>query len=225
MNKVTLNKRSMFGSVRTVLTENQGIWTNVPAFAAAVTLFENKLTVLDTKLSEQSVATTGVTLEKQESMRELFDEMLLVHQALYLFGKDSENMGLRERNKVSKSKLSRLTIGKAKVHAADLKNDLLAHGPSLETYGIAQTLITALIAKIDELPELIESSRMALLRRKGITQAIEEVQAKISEILRDRIDRLIKVFKKDYPDFVLIYQHARTALPHSSRDRDSGTTA
>lgn len=224
MNKITLNKRSMFGSVRTVLEENQTIWISVPAFATAVQQFENKLMVLDTKLSEQSVATTGVTLEKQESMRELFDEMLLVHQALYLFGKDSENMGLRERNKVSKSKLVRLTIGKAKVHAADLKNDLLAHGTSLETYGIGQALITALIAKIDELPELIESSRMALLRRKGITQAIEEVQAKISEILRDRIDRLIKVFKKDYPDFVVIYQHARTALPHSSRDRDNGTT-
>lgn len=222
MNKTTLNKRSMFGSVRTVLEENQTIWISVPAFATAVELFESKLMVLDTKLSEQSVATTGVTLEKQESVRELFEEMLLAHQALYLFGQDNENIALRERNKVTKSKLSRLSIGKAKVHAADLKNDLLAHGASLETYGIAQAFITALIAKIEELPELVESTRMALLRRKGITQAIEEVLSKITEILRDRIDRLVKVFKKDHPDFVVIYQNARTVTHRSSREHDDG---
>ena len=214
----------MFGSVHTVLEENQPIWINVPAFATAVAQFENKLTILDTKLSEQSTATTGVTLEKQALIRELFDEMVLAHQALYLFGKDSENTALRERNKVSRSQLNRLTIGKAKVHANDLKNDLLAHGPALDAYGITPALISALIAKIDQLPDMIESTRMALLRRKGITKAINEVQSKITEILRDRMDRLIKIFRKDHPDFVLIYQHARTVLPHSSRDRDNGTT-
>ncbi|WP_294674790.1 hypothetical protein [uncultured Fluviicola sp.] len=225
MKKSTLNKRSMFGSVHTVLEENQPIWINVPAFATAVAQFENKLTILDTKLSEQSTATTGVTLEKQALIRELFDEMVLAHQALYLFGKDSENTALRERNKVSRSKLNRLTIGKAKVHANDLKNDLLAQGPALDAYGITPAFVSALIAKIDQLPDMIESTRMALLRRKGITKAINEVQSKITEILRDRMDRLIKIFRKDHPDFVLIYQHARTVLPHSSRDRDNGTTA
>lgn len=224
MKKSTLNKRSMFGSVHTVLEENQPIWINVPAFASAVAQFENKLTILDTKLSEQSTATTGVTLEKQALIRELFDEMVLAHQALYLFGKDSENTALRERNKVSRSQLNRLTIGKAKVHANDLKNDLLAHGPALDAYGITPAFVSALIAKIDQLPDMIESTRMALLRRKGITKAINEVQSKITEILRDRMDRLIKIFRKDHPDFVLIYQHARTVLPHSSRDRDTGNS-
>lgn len=214
----------MFGSVHTVLEENQPIWINVPAFATAVAQFENKLTILDTKLSEQSTATTGVTLEKQALIRELFDEMVLAHQALYLFGKDSENTALRERNKISKSKLNRLTIGKAKVHANDLKNDLLAHGPALDVYGITPAFVSGLIAKIDQLPDMIESTRMALLRRKGITKAINEVQSKITEILRDRMDRLIKIFRKDHPDFVLIYQHARTVLPHSSRDRDTGNS-
>ena len=224
MNKITLNKRSMFGSVHTVLEENQTIWTSVPAFAAAVGLFESKLAVLDTKLSEQSTATTGVTLEKQALLKQLFEDMALVHTALYLYGKDNGNVALRERNKMSKSTLTRLSIGKAKVHANDLKNDLLAHGSALDAYGITPAFVSDLISRIDELPELIESTRMALLRRKGVTQAIEDVQSKITEILRDRMDRLIKIFRKDHPDFVLIYQHARTAIPHSSRDRDNGNS-
>nr|WP_294862410.1 hypothetical protein [uncultured Fluviicola sp.] len=225
MKKTTLNKRSMFGSVHAVLTANQAIWSNVPAFASAVSQFETILGILDRKLSEQSVALTGVTREKQEQLNRLSEEMILAHNALYLYGKETASVILQERNRTNKSELFRLTIGRAKVHGNDLKNDLLAYGSELEAYGITQTFITELIAKIDGLPELIESSRIALLRRKGATKAIDEAESKLTEILRDQIDRMLLVFKTGYPQFVSDYQDARTSIPNGARERDDGNAA
>jgi hypothetical protein len=223
MKKTTLNKRSMFGSVHTVLTANQAIWSSVPAFGSAVNLFENKLTILDTKLSEQSVAMTGVTREKQEQLNRLSEKMILAHNALYLYGKETASIILQERNRTSQSELLRLTIGRAKVHGNDLKNDLAAFGSALEAYGITQTFVSDLIAQIDGLPELIESSRIALLHRKGATRAIDEVEAKLTEILRDQMDRMILVFKSDHPQFVSDYQDARALINHRNGERDDGS--
>ncbi|WP_430404113.1 hypothetical protein [Fluviicola sp.] len=223
MKKTTLNKRSMFGSVHTVLTANQAIWNGVPAFVSAVSLFENNLTVLDTKFSEQSTAMTGVTKEKQELLNRLSEEMILVHNALYLLGKETNSIILQERNRISKSDLVRMTNGKAKVHGNDLKNDLQVYGSELEVYGITAVFISQLIAKIDTLPELIESSRIALLRRKGATRVIEELESKLTEILRDQIDRMMLIFKTDHPAFVLDYQNARTRVGNGSRERDDGS--
>lgn len=214
----------MFGSVHTVLTANQAIWNSVPAFASAVALFETILGTLDRKLSEQSVAMTGVTREKQNQFAHLCEEMLLAHNGLYLHGKETESIILQERNRISKSELLRLTIGRAKVHGSDLKNDLLAYGPELETYGISQVFTTELIAKIDSLPELIESSRLALLRRKGATKSIREAESKLTDLLRDQLDRMLLVFQTAYPQFVSDYRHARTSIPTGSRERDDGSS-
>lgn len=202
---------------------NQAVWTNVPAFVSAVNLFENNLAVLDTKFSEQSTAMTGVTKEKQELLSRLSEEMMLVHNALYLHGKETNSIILQERNRISKSDLVRMTNGKAKVHGNDLKNDLQAYGSELEVYGIKAVFISQLIAKIDTLPELIESSRIALLRRKGATRIIEELESKLTEILRDQIDRMMLIFKIDHPAFVLDYQNARTRVGNGSRERDDGS--
>lgn len=215
----------MFGSVHTVLTANQATWNGVPAFASAVNLFVSNLEILDRKLSEQSVALTGVTLEKQGQLNRLSEEMLLAHNALYLYGKETVSIILKERNRTSKSDLLRLSIGRAKVHGNDLKNDLLAHGSALEPYGITEIFITELIGKIDGLPELIESSRIALLRRKGATKAIDEAESKITDILRDQIDRLVLIFKNEYPQFVSDYLHARASGSHRNGDRDDRNVA
>lgn len=215
----------MFGSVHTVLTANQAIWNSVPAFASAVGLFENKLAILDVKLSEQSVAMTGVTLEKQEQLNRLSEAMFLVHNALYLHGKETGSIILQERNRTSKSELLRLTIGRAKVHGNDLKNDLLAYGSALDAYGITPAFVTDLMARLDSLPELIESSRMALLHRKGATKAIDETEAQLTEILRDQLDRMILVFKNDHPQLVSDYQHARSSGNHRNAKRDDGQAA
>jgi hypothetical protein len=104
-----------------------------------------------------------------------------------------------------------------------LKNDLVTYGSELESYGITQTFVSDLIAKIDGLSELIESSRIALLRRKGATKSIDEVESKLTEILRDQIDRMVLVFKNNHPQFVSDYQDARSWINHRNGERDGGS--
>jgi hypothetical protein len=98
MKKTTGNKLNMYGSVLSVFNDHQSIWQSIPAFVNAKTSFETKLNQLRVRVSEQLDAVTGVSMEKKLRTEDLRNRMLLVHHALFLFGRATKNTILRERN-------------------------------------------------------------------------------------------------------------------------------
>lgn len=202
----------MYESVHAVLTDHQSSWQNVPAFASAVNTFETKLNLLRTRIAEQLSATTGVTLEKNLRTEDLRNRMLIVQHALFLLGRSSGDFQLQERNHHSKTDLYRLSLNEFAARCSELKGDLETYGAQLPEYGITQQAIDELIPLLSGIDELNNSSRKAIIKRKSITKAIDELEQELNELLRVELDRLILVFKESVPAFYQSFESARITI-------------
>ena len=224
MKRSTANKLNMYESVHAVLTDHQSSWQNIPAFASAVNTFETKLALLRARLAEQLSATTGVTLEKKLRTEDLRNRMLVVQHALFLLGRASGDIALRERNNHSKSDLRDRNLNEFAARCTELRGDLDTYGAQLLQYGITQQQMDELMPLLLGIDELNNSSRKAIIKRKSITKAIEELEQELNELLRIELDRLILVFKQSEPAFYQSFESARITINYGgggSRRDDS----
>nr|WP_294858589.1 hypothetical protein [uncultured Fluviicola sp.] len=217
MKKTTGNKLNMYGSVLSVLNDNQLIWQAVPAFADAKTSFETQLNRLRVRVTEQLGAVTGISAEKKLRTEDLRSRMLIVQHALFLLGRASGNVQLQERNHATKTSLAETTLNEFAAHCSALKADLDTYGPQLAAYGITQQAIDELIPLLQGIDELNNSVRKAVIKRKGITQAIKELEHELDELLRVELDRLVLVLKQTNPEFYHAYESARITIDYGVR--------
>lgn len=56
------------------------------------------------------------------------------------------------------------------------------------------------------------SVRKAIIKRKGITKSIEDLEQEINELLRVELDRLILVFRESEPAFYHSFESARITI-------------
>ncbi|WP_300354855.1 hypothetical protein [Fluviicola sp.] len=217
MKRTTSNKLSMYGSVLSVLNDQQTSWQSIPAFASAKTAFETKLNQLRLRVTEQLGATTGVTLEKRLRITDLRERMLVVQHALFLLGRASGDVLLKERNHQTKTDLDRLALNELAARCAELKQDIDTYGTQLAQYGITTQTIDELIPLLETVSEVNNSTRKAIIKRKGITQSIRELEHELDELLREELDRLILVFKQTAPKFYHAYESARITIDYGSK--------
>ncbi|WP_430402797.1 hypothetical protein [Fluviicola sp.] len=228
MKRSTANKLNMYESVHAVLTDHQSSWQTVPAFASAVTTFETKLNLLRARITEQLSVTTGVTMEKNLRTEDLRKRMLIVEHALFLLGRASGDVQLRERNHSSKSALSLMNLNEFAARCTELKGDLENYGTQLAAYGITQQAIDELIPLLSGIDELNNSTRKAIIKRKSITKAIADLEQELNELLRVELDRLILVFRESEPAFYQSFESARITINYGgggSRGEEPLSTA
>ena len=214
MKRSTANKLNMYESVHAVLTDHQNSWQNIPAFANAVNTIETKLALLRVRITEQLSATTGVTLEKKLRTEDLRSRMLVIQHALFLLGRASGDIALRERNNHSKSDLRDLNLNEFAARCSELKTDLDTYGAQLAEYGITQQTIDELMPLLLGIDELNNSTRKAIIKRKEITRSISDLEHELDELLRVELDRLILVFKQSDPAFFHSYNSARITIDY-----------
>ncbi len=219
MKKTTSNKLNMYRNIHAVLTKHQSAWETVPAFAAAVTTFNGRLDLLQIRLVEQDTATDGVGAKKQKQLAELREQMLIVHNALRLYGKAAGNHALEERNKMTKSDIGRLNISKLTVQCGELKQDLDTFGAELVSYGITGEMIAELTPVLENIDELNISTRQAILSRKSVTKSIKDLEVSLDSLLRDELDDLLLVFKTSQSEFFNAFKSARMIIDYGHKGK------
>lgn len=228
MKKRTTNKLVMFQSVRTVLNDYQSEWQGLPVFVQVVSELDSKTTSLRSLLTQQMSLTTGVTESKNQRILLLREELLLMQRALYLLGKATNNVLLKARNKQTKTELFSLNIAQLTVRCNEMKIDLENEGANLAAYGIQPTAVTAILDEINQLNEVQNSSRIAVLKRKSVTTEILETERSLSSLLKDELDTLVLVFKRSNAAFYQAYMNARSVpqigkSPDANDERDDGS--
>lgn len=217
MKKSTANKLNMYGSVLSVLNDQQTIWQGIPAFVSAKAAFETKLNLLRVRVTEQLGATTGVAIDKRLRITDLRERMLLVQYALFLLGRATNDVLLRERNSLTKTDLDELRLNQLAARCAELKQDMDTYGTQLSAYGVTTQALDELIPLLETVSEVNNSTRQAIIKRKGITKSIKDLEHELNELLHVELDRLILVFKQSHPAFFEAYNSARITIDYGNR--------
>ena len=209
-----MNKRvdvhlKMYTSVEEICKLHESVWSQVPAFAAAVNQFQTELQKLKNDATKQESTMSGVTQLKYEKLDFLFDRVLLVHAALANHGRIIEDDELILRNKVNRSDIKRLTIVRLGFHFDTVKSDLTAFGDQLEPYGVTPTMLTETLELLDEAENLVYSTRFKLNQRSQLTKSLTEQMASIDGVLKVQVDPFVRLFKQDSPEFFSMYWKAR----------------
>lgn len=214
MKKSTASKLKMYESVHTVFNEYASSWQQIPAFENAVNNFNNTLELLRSRIEEQAKTTQGVTLKRKLRLEDLYSRMLPVQHALYLLGRSIQETGLQVRNEVSASELRKWSMGEFASRCTQLIGDIDSFGADLGAYGITQQTLDELVSMLQGIDELSNSTRQAIIKRKGITQEILKIEQDLNKLLRVELDRMMELFKESDPEFYRDFQNARIVIDY-----------
>lgn len=224
MKRTTSNKLNMYQTVMSVMNDHQAIWQGVPAVTNAMGSLSSKVSQLRTKLGEQAIVTPGVADEKQLHLSDLKERVMVMQQALYLHGRSSGDVALKKRNDQTRSFILKLNTAKFAVRCAELKHDLDVYGAELFQYGITHQAIDELLPNLLNVNEVNITTRQAILKRKTVTESINDMEREIDELLHSEMDRLALVFKFNEPTFFQAYRSARLVIDYGTHsERDDGS--
>lgn len=217
MDKLISNKLNMYKAVLEVCKSHEASWTGIPGFVSTVEELETALKELDEFAGLQSSKTVGVSALKEEKRKQLVEILLLVQPALEIYGKSIGDLELQYRNRVTKSKITRLSIPKLVVHVNNVEEDLNSFGLALLPMGITSSILNAAYAIIEEARIAGSRPRMAIIERKLYTSSMKEHVKLIDEIVGFRLDKMIRLFKTSIPSFYNLYFNARTIIDVSHK--------
>lgn len=213
MKRTTSNKLNMYERVHAAMNDHQSVWQDISALSAVMDKFTAKLDLLKSYSMEQTGATIGVSHNKQLRKNELLERMLIVERALMLHGLAIGDVLLQDRNKHSKSGLFRMPDNKLVIRCAEIKADLETFGSQLGAYGV-DTTVAELTPMLQDVETLKNSAWKAILKRKGATQSIKDLERDINKLLSVELDNLMLVFQISQPAFFQAVSNARLVIDY-----------
>jgi len=214
----------MYTSVEEICKAHESVWSQIPAFAAAVNQFQTELQKMKTDALKQESIMDGVTEIKNEKLDFLFDRILFIHAALANHGRVIGNPELTIRNKVNSSDLSRLSIVRLGFHFDTVKSDLQDFGDQLGDFGITPAILQETIQLLDDGENLVFSTRFKMNERSQLTKALKMQTAQLDELLKLNIDPFVRLFKQSSPVFFDLYWTARK-LVYTGNKKPNGKSS
>lgn len=198
----------MYKTVLSIVKQHETIWGGTPGVVNSVNRLENSLISLNEKESAQGSVTLGVSMAREMFFENVADKMIILHDALWIYAKSTNQFELQARNHHSPSKVRNLGSSKRLIQINTLLIDLTNHGTELAFFGVTPATIENFVSLVSEYQLIALNPRMSIVSRKTITEEITRDLFEINEILQI-LDRLIRSFNEQESNFVLLYFNAR----------------
>jgi hypothetical protein len=217
MKNSTKNRMGMYKAVLQVIQEHEPVWAGVPKLVSDVEKLEQGIIFLENRIMLQSSITIGVAKMRQEKFGALSKKIIAVQDALWIYGTASNNVELAARHKYSPSKTEKLSAADRLVRMDIVLSDLSIYGIALGEYGITPDTIATVIGLMEEYHTISGNPRKSMIDRKTISAAIDAKTSEITFLLRDELDRLIRMFAVSEPNFVKSYFNARMVVDQKGK--------
>ncbi len=214
----------MYKAVLTVIQEHEPVWAGVPKLVSDIEKLEQGIIFLENRAMLQSSITIGVAKMRQEKFGTLSKKMIAVQDALWIYGSASNNVELAARHKYSPSKTEKLSAAERLVRMDIVLSDLSIYGIALGEYGITQITIDTTIALMEEYRSIAGNPRKSVIDRKTISAAIDSKSSELNFLLRDELDRFIRMFNVSEPNFVKSYFNARLVVDQKGKKNKAADT-
>jgi hypothetical protein len=219
MKKNTRNKIAMYKSVSDVLMANATSWEGIPAFVSKIEEFDAKVHLMEEKEQYQKTVSLGVGLVAKTGKEEGYNKLLRIAAALKAHASNTKDTKLLLEVKflksatLNKSHMEFLTkvdtvIDRANEHASELVN-----------FGITLAEIESLSAYRTELDALLNSHRMATIKRKSTNEELSVLEKELDSLIKYSIDSLMIILKVSNPEFYSKYMNARMVIDYGHRSK------
>ena len=221
MDKIQEDKKNMFIAVQKVLDENTEIWNNQSTLVMSKAALDGKLMELE-NLKPVNDKDTNENADKVEVREKLIETTIDISSSLLNYASKTGNSDLCEKVNYTKSdlELSRDTILKDMCQliyekANENIENLINYNVTKKELSVYQILIEEFDKLITDPLELVRKKQEG---RKSVSVLINEME----ELLKERIDNLVSIFKSSHPQFYETYLLARiTDETEKGSDKDS----
>jgi hypothetical protein len=209
-------KSKMYRATEKHCDDNTEITKNMPAFVAAFNNFKVILTEINDTTQQKSVVLRGIAIDKNESRQNVGSKVIEIAGLIYAFASANGNNTLKQEVNITETKLmqtneERFISRSQNVYAKGIENIAL-----LPDYGITNQKLADLKAAIDDYIAKSPNTRNATGNRKTLNSNLTALFKKADTVLKERLDKLIIVFRSEHPDFVKTYEANRIIIDAAS---------
>lgn len=209
MNKKQENQIRMQQSVDHVFGESQGIYQGLPALNDAVTeLISNNHTIESLRV-KQKTPTTGYTSQRDVKKNEIAELALEVGGSVSAYAHVTGDEILSKKVDFSYSELFYARDVVAKSRATIILNEAKTIVSELAAFGIETAKLDTLTQLISDFSTIVGKKSFSKEETQTATEEVSMLITKNSELLRNRIDKLMLQFRKTQPEFYTNYFSAR----------------
>lgn len=185
--------------------------TALPALVKARTELSGLLDEIETQSKKQQ-AHSGVTVEKVAALKALGDAAFEIASAVHACAVAGGNTELAAKLNYGRAELTRDADKTILNRAEEIHEAATTVLASLADYGVTQAKLNAFSKKIEAFRRAHPAPRQRVNSSSAATVQLSQLFPQLTELLRNRVDRLLVQFRESAPEFYNEYQSARTVV-------------
>lgn len=209
MNKKQEAKLNMYRATQSVCNENAPVFSGNAAFTAAFEEFETKIENIISTEQQNAVVITGIAADKNISKEVLCEKAAEIASVIYAYASTVGNNTLKNEVDFPYSKLIRLRDELTAPNCQNIHDKGEENLAALADYGITAQMLADLQEFINRYSADTPKPRSAISNRKTTTANLAALFEQTDQILKERMDKIVVVFRSANPAFVETYENAR----------------
>jgi hypothetical protein len=221
MEDLLLRKLKMYRNVLDVVNTHKNAWETSEPFKTEVDNLDVNVKDIDEK-SQRLKGSQSVSEEKKQMCQKMLGAALVVSGTGAAYASQIKDMGLKAKFNFTKSELSK---GNEKEVYNRCINISLAAEPILDkllAFNMPADQLTLLNQAASAFDKLISAPREVRKADKSTKEEMKAVYDECDTLLDERLDKMMLIYKKSYPDFFIEYTNARIIGGWHRKNDDEG---
>lgn len=212
MNARQKSRAEMLATTRAFLDQNTEVWSSVPIIANVKTQLDGVIQEIIHHQEAQEASQVFLGSNKLALKKAVAEKADILNDILASYAEIEDNAALLEKSNKSFSDFNRLpyqdfqTVVKETIQLLD---DNLA---SLADYGVSEDQVTDLKNSFDDFMSISGEPRLYKVASVQATKALEDLFTQASDLLKSKLDRLMKRYKTANTNFYNGYVASRVLV-------------
>ncbi|MGQ1788387.1 MULTISPECIES: hypothetical protein [unclassified Saccharicrinis] len=213
MNQNQINRKHMMEITIGYLNENVPVWQSVSKIGEVKNALDGIVENIDVFAKNQSNASTTYGKTKESLKRSIAGKADVLNDLVEVYAIMSGDDELARSMSKSETALYRLKNDDFIREVETVVEKAVEHGEALKNeYGMTDEQVTDLQTDVDRFLEVSGLPRMYQVKSSVATQGLEELMTEASNLLHNKLDNLMKLYKRSNPGFYAGYEKARMVV-------------
>ena len=211
MDQRQINKLEMIESTNKYLDSTTGVWSAIPIVTNYKIRLSTAIDALKSAAQEQEAAKVFIGGSLQDLKITIAEKMDILDDILEAYAEDTENAELQAQADNSKTDYIRLPNEDFETKVKNVISLLEANVGEMADYGLTQDQIEDAKISFGTYQDKRGIPRSYQVASKQATQTIEELMKEADDML-DKLDKVLKRFRRSDARFYVGYEAARTIV-------------